>query len=482
MNKTTLLSIKKEYGIRASDSLMERRLYSRDLAPVPALLVQPMFNTLPDLVVRPATAGEVSDLVKRACSEHIPVIPRAGATTVFFNTVPVSGGMVIDLNLMNGVVGLDELGMTVTVKAATTWFDLEDYLNQRNYSCKSVPSSAPAATVGGWLCMMGYGIGSLKYGSLISQVRAIEVVLPNGRIEKITKGSNSWIEWYAASEGTLGIVTEIELEIRPLTSMKHFLLHVPDIRRALFVMENMMDGKQVPYNMHFSDAHYLRAMKALGMSHLDNDSGCLVAVDYEGSLEELSAAAGDMDRFLKSDRSVTLLPETLAEEEWKERFRSIRLKRGGPSVLGGEIWLPIRNMPAYMDDVERMAKRYGVDLISYGHVVSPEHATMMTVFFTDETKSLKYMLDLSLVKKIQDAGYHNGGCPYGVGLWNTPYIRRIHNHANLKKIRGRKKNMDPFNIMNPGKVYRQPLMLNALPFHMGMEFFAALRRLFRKGW
>ncbi len=461
---------------------MERELYSRDLAPVPEALVKPLFNTLPDIIVRPSTTAEVSDLLKRASAEGVPVIPRAGATTVFFNTIPVNRGMVMDLNLLNGVVALDAPGMTVRVKAATTWNDLEVHLNRHHFACKSMPSSAPAATIGGWFCMMGYGIGSLKYGPLMSQVRAIEVVRPDGRIERLSKGMESQLDWYASSEGTLGIVTEIELEIRLLTPMKHVLLHAPDMPAALAAIKVFLGQKTVPYNMHFSEACFLRGMKTLGLSHLNIETGCLVAVDYEGSIEELSPVEKVINGLLETQKKLVRLPDPLAETEWEERYRSIRIKRGGSSMLGGEVWLPVEKLPAYMDVLKGLAKRYSINLMSYGHVVSSERATVMSVFFSDETRTLKYIADLSLVKKIQDAAYENGGCPYGVGLWNTPYIRRIYSRMALKTIRERKKSLDPNNTMNPGKVYNPPALLNPLLFHLSMEFLAAVRRLFRKGW
>jgi len=482
MSKMLLQSIQEEFGNRASSSLMERELYSRDLGPVPALLVDPLFHTMPDLIVRPRTTEEVATLVRLCCAEGIPVTPRAGATTVFFDAVPVKGGIVIDLNEFSGVVALDAAGMTVTVKAATPWSDLESYLNARGLACKSVPSSAPAATVGGWLCMMGYGIGSLKYGSLISQVRAIEAVMPDGTVQRISRTSDPSLDWFAASEGTLGVITEIELEVRALTSMQHFLLHVPDNRRALLVMKMLLGAKIRPYNLHFSDQYFVRGLKDLGLSDALIDTGGLLVIDFEGSAKELSAAGKFVQQLMKEHASVTLLPEAMAESEWEERYKSIRIKRGGPAVLGGEMWLPINSLPAYLDDIQKMAKAYGVNLMSYGHIVSPERATVMSMFFADETKTLQYIINLSLVKKIQDAGYRHGGCPYGIGLWNTPYLRRIYTSSQLKDLKARKRRLDPQGIMNPGKVYRPPFMLNALNFYLGMEVFALIRRAFGKGW
>lgn len=106
----------------------------------------------------------------------------------------------------------------------------------------------------------------------------------------------------------------------------------------------------------------------------------------------------------------------------------------------------------------------------------------MSMFFADETKTLQYIINLSLLKKIQDVGYRHGGYPYGIGLWNTPYLRRIYTSSQLRDIRERKKKLDIRGIMNPGKVYRSPFMLNALNFYLGMEAFALIRRIFGKRW
>ena len=123
-----------------------------------------------------------------------------------------------------------------------------------------------------------------------------------------------------------------------------------------------------------------------------------------------------------------------------------------------------------------MSRAYNLTMMSYGHVVSKEHATAMTMFFSDETKMVRYMLDLSLVKKIQDAGHRCGGSPYGVGLWNTPYLGRIYPKTRLDELRRRKKEIDPNNIMNPGKLYRSPLVLQPFLFGLGMNAAAVMRR------
>lgn len=471
-----------QFGDRATDLPFERSLYARDLAPVPALLVSPLFKTLPDIVVRPANTEEVADIMKKAFTNDIPVTPRAGGSTVYFDSVPVKSGILMDLNLIKGVVGINETEMTVTVKSATTWSELDEYLNARGLAPKSFPSSAPAATIGGWFCMMGYGIGSMKYGSLLSQVRSLQVVSPEGNILSLTRETQPAVDWYVASEGTLGIITQLEVEIRKLNPMKHYLLQLPDANKMLSIMQAIINADVVPYNMHFTDQECLKTMKKMGISPANLDTGCLIGVDYEGSEEELEKARTVIDNLTGANRYVNPIPEETAELEWEEKFKAMKLKRNGPSVLGAEIWLPIKNLPQYLDDVQKMSRGYNLSLFSYGHVVTPEYATVMTTFYADETHTIKYIINLSLVKKIHDIGHRYGGHPYGVGLWNSPMVGRIHKPARLSELRKRKQNIDCKNIMNPGKVYRAPLMLNPFNYSLGMSVLAGVRKIFGKGW
>ncbi|WP_434509676.1 FAD-binding oxidoreductase [Desulfitobacterium sp. AusDCA] len=482
MNTEIIQEILDQYGDRATNSIFERSFYTRDLAPVPELLVGPLFRTLPDIVIRPESTEEVAGIMKTAFKHNVPVTPRAGGSTVYFNSVPIHKGILMDLNVLKGVAAVDETAMTVTVKPATTWIELDRYLSTKGLAPKSFPSSTPAATIGGWFCMMGYGIGSLKYGSLLSQVRSIEVVTPEGEVLHLTKKTQPSLDWYAASEGTLGVVTQLEVEVRRRNDMKHFLLQFASPAELRTAMQAIIKAAEVPFNMHFTDQECLKGMNALGIAPGGLTEGYLLAVDYEGSEQELELAQTIIQSITEKTQSVTLLQNETAELEWEEKFKAMRLKRGGPSLLGAEIWLPIKNLPEYLADVQKMSRSYNLDLFSYGHVVTSEYATVMTTFNADELYTIRYIINLSLVKKLHDIGYHYGGCPYGIGLWNAPMVGRIHESSELNKLKKIKSDLDPKGIMNPGKVYRAPFILNPFNYTLAMDVLAGVRKVLGKGW
>ncbi|EKD37426.1 MAG: D-lactate dehydrogenase (cytochrome), partial [uncultured bacterium] len=293
---------------------------------------------------------------------------------------------------------------------------------------------------------------------------------------RLTRQTDPPLDWFAASEGTLGIITRLELEIRKLTPMKHFLIVFPDAGKMGRALEAIIHAPVMPYNLHFSDDRCALAMKSLGFSPADGEPAHTLGIDYEGSEEDLRQADDIMTSLTATDQAAHLSSAETAEREWAEKFNALRLKRGGPSVLGSEIWLPVKELPDYLTDIRKMAGRYGPDFISYGHVATPDRVTVMTLFHTDETRTVEYILDLSLVKKIHDAGRRHGGWPYGLGLWNTPYLGRMFTPPQLAERRRRKQELDCRGIMNPGKGYRPPFMLNPFHFEVGMDLLAMARR------
>ena len=160
----------------------------------------------------------------------------------------------------------------------------------------AVPSSAPASTVGGWLCTMGYGIGSLKYGPLVEQVRSLEVVLADGAVRRLTRETDPPLEWFVGSEGTLGVVTEVELAVRRAGAMRHALVACPDVRAVCELVSQLTARSPLPYAIDFDDRHVLGALDALGFSPSGWQGSDLVRVDWEGAAEDLEAAEAVLRR------------------------------------------------------------------------------------------------------------------------------------------------------------------------------------------
>ncbi len=460
----------RELGDRATDSAFERGFYARDMADVPGAVMGLVARPVPDLVVRPVSTGEVARIVRWAAATGTPVVPRGGGSTAYGNAVPFRGGVVLDMNGFRGLGKVDPERGTAWVAPGTAWLDLDRDLRRRGLAVCSYPSSAPTATVGGWLAMGGLGIGSLRHGPLAGLVEAAEVVLADGWVVRVTGRSEPPLGWFAGSEGTLGVVTGVRLRVRRVPEAEgHHLVEAPDPAPLVALARDLAErAGDALFNLHLSGPGYNRLVS--------DRAAATLAVDLEGPAGAVSAA-GDLVRRLSSRHGAALLPEPAARGEWGARFRSLRVKRVLPGLLGAELLLPLGGLPAYLERCRSLGRRHRTGMASYAHVVSRDRALVVTLYPADGRRSARYLMDLSLLKGLYDAGIDLGGAPYGVGLWNTPHVARARGAGELRELRRRKALLDPGGLLNPGKVYGPPLLLGPVVFPAAMGLLSGLRRL-----
>ncbi len=468
-------------GERYTESAFERAFYHRDLASVPRLLERLLGKTVPDGVARPGNTQEVAALVSYAANRRLAVTPRAAATTVYWNAVPVRGGLLIDMTGLSGLLELDEARGVATVLPGTRWDQLDALLRRRGFTLRTCPTSAPSATVGGWVSMEGHGIGSLKYGGLEEQVLGLEVVLPDGQVVKLAADSQPPLAWFLGAEGTLGILTRVELAVRRLPEqVSRHLLAFPDLETLQGAALQLSKGDPRPYHVHFSTVEHHQMLQRAGFLPPEGFSTYgdrpTLHVSFEGGPAEVEAGAAELRACAASWKAV-LLPNEWAEQEWQERFYDLRMKRSGPTLLGAETWLALDRLTSYEAHLARLAGQQRLPIATYGNVVAPGVANVLSFYPTDESRPLAYVLALSLTNRIFHIAFRLGGRPYGIGFWNSPYLRYAGSAAELAERRRRKRLLDPVNIMNPGKLYAPPAILPPPLFDFGMGTLAWLRSL-----
>jgi glycolate oxidase len=145
-------------------SKMERLLYSHDLAPLPNL-TQLGFMNVPDVVVRPKNTSDVQKVVQIANETGVPITPRGASSWGLGGSMPVFGGIVIDMaGLMNKIIEIDPDNLCCVVEAGASYKSVYDACLAKKLLLGSYPSSFPSATLGGWIAKDGVGVGSYKYG------------------------------------------------------------------------------------------------------------------------------------------------------------------------------------------------------------------------------------------------------------------------------------------------------------------------------
>ncbi|MEJ2276646.1 MAG: FAD-binding oxidoreductase [Candidatus Lokiarchaeota archaeon] len=207
-----------------SNSELIRHSYSRN--------VDPVLQGIPDIVIRPKTSEEISEILKVANQENIPVIPRGGGDCEFGGSKPIgNNGIVLDMKRMDNVLNLDQDNLIVTVQAGISWGKLNEYLSDFGlYTGCMGPGSGMTASIGGGISHHSVGGGGCaKYGACTNQLVGLEVVLPTGEIIETGSKANKYAKYpfnrfgngpdlaglFCGDNGLYGVKTKVSLQVFP---------------------------------------------------------------------------------------------------------------------------------------------------------------------------------------------------------------------------------------------------------------------------
>lgn len=340
-------------GVTFTTSAFERQFYTHELIALPHW-VKLLFATMPLAIVKPVSTEEVCSVLRYCSNAHIPVVPRGGGTLGPLGAVPKKGGIVLDLTGLVTPVECDLSREIAHVPAGLTCLKLDRILRKHWMTLKSYPSSAPSATIGGWIMGSGLGIGSLAYGPVFGHIRGCEVVLADGSRRSFSTQEGA--EWIYKSEGRLAVLTSVILRVRKVPEgALRYLVSFRDRAQLFEFVRTVVTGPALPYSVEILDASYVALVTkaGYGVDPFDGDGG-VVLVTYEG---ERDAIAG-VDTFLRREaRLANGLMEDEGEAEWENRFKMWRVKRTVPTMLPIGIYLPISSLAGFYEKVAEVRKR-----------------------------------------------------------------------------------------------------------------------------
>jgi glycolate oxidase len=473
---------------RVNKEDFERRLYSHDVASLPKMM-DLAFKFKPDLIVRPKNAKEISEIVKLAVKEGIPIIPRGGASWGLGGAVPVNGGIVLDMTSMKEIIEIDEDNLCVNVEAGVSWKILYDTIFHKGYIVGSYPSSAFAATIGGWINTGGVGIGTYKYGSIGNQLRSMEIVLPNGEIIKtgfnnVLSNSSGYnlTDIFLGSEGTLGIITKVTLKIYPKPEeIRPVSYDFPRIEDMVKATKSITRSKALPLHLGFLDKNHFEYLKLLGKD-VPVVRKILLNIAFEGDSRAIDYEEEVLDKISKSNNGLKMKNHK-ANHEWEERFYEMRTKKVGPSLITGEAMTPISTMLPLINGIYKTFKKMKLRAAITGFISDRNTATFMPYYLTDERKLVRSLLSMSFTKKLGDLAFKHGGRPAGLGIFFTSNLKRLHGNS-VPLMFDLKSTLDPHNIMNPGKltegVTRYGVPIPALAMNLGMNSMSLIKGILPK--
>jgi Fe-S oxidoreductase/FAD/FMN-containing dehydrogenase len=470
--------LEKKFGSRVSFDKTERKLYGHDIATLPSLIKPLLGNTTPDAVVQPETETELVELVRWARENHISLTPRGKASSGYGGVLPVRHGVVVDFYRMNKIVRIDPEALTASVESGVVWEKLDQELEKHRLTLRLYPSSYPSSTVAGWLAQGGAGIGSYEAGWFRDNVVSARVVLANGEVREF-KGDE--LDFISEAEGITGLISEVTICVQPLEEID--IVSISSLRAHDFqqLAQSLIDRKLPIWSLIFINPRMADLKnKAPLMEHDGHpvEERIILPVSYITTLafrrKDREAVIAQLPELLKSCRG-ELLPNEIAEHEWKNRFKLMLVKRLGPSLVPSEIVVPLSALGEVMEEIEDKVKQ---PLVKEGIVIRqgahgrPE--VVILGFIPSDERRFTYNLVFGLILSVISIAEKHGGRAFATGIFLGKKAPLILGESRIKQLKAFKAQTDPRSIMNPGKVIGNGLMGRAIRL---AGFFEPLLRL-----
>jgi FAD/FMN-containing dehydrogenase len=445
--------------IKVISKKAEKEMYSHDIGDVPLVMTKAFFSTLPDFVVQPQTAEDIQRVLAFANDRKIPVIPRGAASWGFGGVIPTRAGIVIDLSPFRKILELNTKRKTITVEAGARWSDIDTVASKEGLCLMTYPSSK-FSTVGGWIATGGYGINSLRYGHVSKQIVSMKVITSQGQARQIFPDDRDFA-YFVSTEGECGIIAEITLRLReiPRASYPH-LFYFQNDEQAFNFIELCFQNKG-------AQGMSANVVRFLDGNHLHDTNEIIHANVFKetaGVLLEFSSAVDEQSflEFMAQLGNAEEAPRYAASYLWNERLFGMKTKRLGPTILASEVIIPIARSAAFIARAKRLGHSFGVEICIDAYILDERQALIMTTFLCD-SRRLKYYVNMPLVSMLTQTAVSMGARPYGLGIWNAPFINHLYTGERKRDLKAYKSRIDPNHILNPGKFFEVRSKLLNLP-------------------
>ncbi|MFC4262310.1 FAD-binding oxidoreductase [Ferruginibacter yonginensis] len=423
---------------------------------------------LPDIVIKPRTAEEISAVMK-ICNQHkIPVTPRGAGTGLSGGALPHFGGVLLSFERMNNIIEIDERNLQVTVEPGVITEVLQNAVKEKGLFYPPDPSSKGSCFIGGNIAENSGGPKAVKYGVVKDYVLNLEVVLPTGDIiwtgANVLKNATGYnlTQLMVGSEGTLGIVTKIVLKLIPHPQYDLLML-VPfnDLEKAGAAVSAIFRAGFTPSALELVEVDALRIVS----KYIDNttipigdDVAAHLIIEVDGNdievlMKEMEAIGTVLMDF---DCGEIYFADDAQQKAalWKLRRRVAEAVKIDGYTIEEDTVVPRAALPALIKGVKALRTQYNFDVVCYGHagdgnlhVRIKKPGSIYSLNNPDVIPALKALFEL--VKSL--GGTISG--EHGIGLIQKEYIPIVFDDITLHIMRGIKKVFDPNNILNSGKIF-----------------------------
>lgn len=407
---------------------------------------------------------EVSKLLQYAHANRIPVTPRGAGTNLVGSTVPMDGGIILDLSQMNRILELDTETMTITVEPGLLLQDLQAYVEEHNLFYPPDPGEK-ASSIGGNISTNAGGMRAVKYGVTRDYVRGLEVVTADGTVltvggKNVKNASGlSLKHLYIGSEGTLAVITKCILKVipKPETSLS-ILVPYPDLTTGIGSVLNILRADANPTAVEFMERNVVRVGEDFsGVRYPCPEAGSYILLTFDGREREVAASAERIQTLALSSGAldyIFLTDPQQAADIWKVRGALVKAVEAVSEQEPVDIVVPINRTAEFIGYINQLEQSSGMRMVSFGHAGDGNVHLCVVRGHRDEAtwqKELHANMDKAYHKAYELGGIASG--EHGIGISKRRYFLRETHWENLRAMNQIKDALDPLHILNDKKSY-----------------------------
>ena len=416
----------------------------------------------PEVVVKPASAQEIAEIMKLANKFDVPVTVRSAGTSLADGAIPVCGGIVLLMERLNKIIELNTEGMYLVTEAGVPTIEVQRVANEAGYLYAGDPCSADSCLIGGNIATNAGGNKAVRYGTTRNQVYSVEVVTPTGDIvtlgSTLKKNSTGYCleQLVMGSEGTLGIITKATLKLLPLCPYKLDILAIfTELDKAIGVVPNLIKAGLNPTSVEFMDNGFVRSASdycELKLPHYEDGYYVIITVETFNE-EELESKMEQLDEICTESGATDVLEAD--ERVWKIRRNCLESTRVLSLIsTSDDLVVPVDKIAECIEHLNEVSKKYSFKLLCLAHAGDGNlHFQILKCDLSEEEweKQLSEFHAEAYAYVYSLGGRLSG--EHGIGAKKLPAMEKYTNPVEMKMMRAIKAALDPKGILNPGKVF-----------------------------
>jgi D-lactate dehydrogenase (cytochrome) len=415
----------------------------------------------PDAVVYPTGTKEAAAIVGVCARHRAPIVPFGAGTSLEGHVQALLGGVSIDMREMNRILRLSIEDLDVTVEAGVTRKQLDARLRPEGVFFPVDPGAD--ATLGGMVSTGASGTTTVRYGAMRENVLSLTVVTADGEIvrtrSRARKSSAGYdlTRLFIGAEGTLGLVCEVTLRVRPTPeAMSAAVCGFPSLRDAVDCVVTVSQHGIPVARIELLDEMLVEAINRY--SNMDHPLVPTLFLEFHGTPDEVRAQAAETEEIAAEHGGTGFRWATDEAERrrlWEARhnaYSATLALRPGASALTTDACVPVSGLADVVLQTRADLDEHGLTGSILGHVGDGNFHVTLLIDADDPDDVERGMRFHDRV--VRRALEHGGTCTgeHGVGYGKAGYLELEHGPAAVQMMRAIKHALDPDDLFNPGKV------------------------------